>query len=83
MQHRSGDRLRLHQQTGANFHLAPDAERVNPLIADGAAGARPHDLPVIILCAVVDRLNGMTVTIQSQQIQSSITGLYCVCFRAR
>ena len=49
MKLRPGDRLFLHQQAGADFDFAADAERIDALIAHRLDRVRPHHLPVIVL----------------------------------
>ena len=54
MKLRPGDRLLLHQQAGADFDFAADAERIDALIANRLRRVRPHDLPVIVLRTLID-----------------------------
>ena len=56
MKQRSRDRLLLQHQAGAEFHFTADAKRVDALIAACLARVWSHNLPVIILCAVIDGL---------------------------
>src|SRR3989441_7277998 len=58
---RARDQLLLHEQTGADFHLAPDTEAVDALIARRLGGARTNCLPVIVLRAVADCVLWSTV----------------------
>src|SRR5215212_67037 len=70
VKHRSGNRLLLHQQAGADFYFAADAERVYALIADSIAGTRPHDLPVIVFSALIDCLYWPAFASDAQQIKT-------------
>ena len=72
MKLRPGDRLLLHQQAGADFDFAADAERIDALIADRLHRMRPHHLPVIVLRTLIDRLNRLPVGGKTEQIEMAI-----------
>ncbi len=72
MKQRTGDRLLLHQQTGTDLHFTAHAERVDALVADCLDGARSHHLPVIVLRAVIDCLDGFTVRRKTHKIESAV-----------
>src|ERR1051325_9619920 len=74
---RPRDRLLLHQQPGANLHLAADAERINALVPDGLLGARAYDLPVIILRAAIEKPRGLTLRRQPQQVYPTTPTKVC------
>ena len=66
------DRLLLHQQPGANLDFAANAKWIDALIANCLYGVRPHDLPVIILRALIHCLNSLTFGRQTQQFEPAI-----------
>src|SRR5882724_831560 len=72
MELRSGDRLLLHQEAGADFHFSPHSERIDALIADGLHGMRAHNLPVIILRALIYRLYWLSLRRKTQEIEPAI-----------
>src|SRR5688572_20375585 len=67
----ASDRLLLDQQTCADFHVSADTERIYTLIANSGDGARANDLPVIILCPLIDHLHWIE-TVKSEQIQPAV-----------
>ena len=69
---RPGDRLLLHQQAGADFDFAANAERIDALVAEGLRGARPNHLPVIVLGPVVDGLDRLPVRGKAEQIELAV-----------
>ena len=72
MKLRSGDRLLLHQQAGANFDFAADAEGIDALIANRLHRVRTHHLPVIILRALIHRLHRLSVGRKAEQVEMAV-----------
>src|SRR5687767_404807 len=72
MKKRTGDRLLLDQQARTDFHFATNTKRIDALIANGSAGARANDLPVIIFRAAVDSLNGLALRRKAEEIKTPI-----------
>ena len=62
---------------GADFHFAAHAKRIDALVADGLRGMRPHNLPVIILRALIHCLYGLAIRRQAQQIELAIAAQVC------
>ena len=46
-------------KAGADFDLAADPEGVDALVSWGLMSTRANDLPVVVLCAAIDGLNGL------------------------
>ena len=56
----------LQQESGTEFHFAADPKRIDPLVATCLARVWTNDLPVIVLCAVIDCLDRLTCNRQTQ-----------------
>ena len=69
---RAVDGLHLHKQPGADFDLAADAEGIDALVAGGLVRARANDLPVIILRAAIDGVDGLPIGGKSKQIEPAV-----------
>ena len=72
MKLRAGDRLLLHQQSGADFDFSANAEGVDALVADRLCGVRPNHLPVIILRSLIDSLDGLPLRREPNEIESAV-----------
>src|SRR4051794_20906762 len=57
----SGDRLFLYEHARADFHLATDAERIDPLVTDSLLRVGPDHRPVIVLLSVIDCLQSVLI----------------------
>ncbi len=77
MKLRPGNRLFLHQQPGADFDFAANPERVDALIADRLDRVWPHNLPVIVLRALIYAPYRLPIGRETQKIEMAITTKVC------
>ncbi len=69
---RACDELLLHEEAGAYLHLAADAEGVDALVAGGVRGARPYQLPVIILRAAPGGPQRLAVAADAEEVEPAV-----------
>src|SRR5580693_4184490 len=67
------DRLLLHEQAGADFDFAADAEGIDALVADGLLGVGANNLPMIVFRAVTGGLRRLPISGKTDQIEAAVT----------